>query len=138
MIRVVFDTSVLYSAILKSVGNPAAAFELVTSGVVIPCVSPAVLAEYREVFFRPGLHAHANRATQVLDVLTSVAVNVTPTETLKISDHEADNRFYECAAAADADYIVTGNTKHFTKPYKTTKIVNARQLLELTAKEEGV
>jgi predicted nucleic acid-binding protein len=52
---------------------------------------------------------------------------------LKISGHEEDNRIYECAVAAKADYIVTENTKHFKKPYKTTKIVNARQLLELLA-----
>ena len=50
---------------------------------------------------------------------------------MKISGHEEDNRIYECAVAANADYIVTENTKHFKKPYKTTKIVNARQLLEV-------
>jgi hypothetical protein len=50
---------------------------------------------------------------------------------LTISDHEDDNRIYECAAAATADYIITENTKHFKKPYKTTRIVSARQLLGL-------
>ena len=48
MIRVVFDTSVLYSAVFKQTGLPAAVFDLVVAGLVIPCVSPAVLAEYRE------------------------------------------------------------------------------------------
>lgn len=33
--------------------------------------------------------------------------------------------------AAKAGYIVTENTRHFPKPYKITKIVNARQLLKL-------
>ena len=33
--------------------------------------------------------------------------------------------------AAEADCIVTENAKHFKSPYKTTKIVNARQLLEI-------
>jgi hypothetical protein len=28
---------------------------------------------------------------------------------------------------------VTGNLKHFNKPYKNTRIVNPRQLLELLA-----
>jgi predicted nucleic acid-binding protein len=50
---------------------------------------------------------------------------------LTISSHEDDNRIYECAAAAKADYIVTENTKHFKKPYKATRIVSARQLLRL-------
>jgi len=50
---------------------------------------------------------------------------------LKISGHEDDNRIYECAAAAKADFIVTENAKHFKKPHKTTRIVSARQLLRL-------
>src|ERR1017187_1156147 len=131
MIRVVFDTSVLYSAVFKQTGLPAAVFDLVVAGLVIPCVSPAVLAEYREVLLeRPALRPHRRRALQVLDSLAGVAILVTPTQTLKVSDHEEDNRFYECA---EADYIVTGNLKHFTKPHKNTKILNARQLLELLA-----
>ena len=55
---------------------------------------------------------------------------------LKISGHEEDNRIYECAVAAKADYIVTENTRHFKKPYKLTKIVNARQLLKLLGADQ--
>ena len=134
MIRVVFDTSVLYSAVFKQTGLPAAVFDLVFDGLVIPCASPAVLAEYREVLLeRPALRPHRPRALKVLDSLSDVAIQVPPNQTLKISDHEEDNRFYECADAAGADYIVTGNTRHFRKSCKTTQIVNARQLLELLA-----
>jgi putative PIN family toxin of toxin-antitoxin system len=134
MIRVVFDTSVLYSAVFKQTGLPAAVFDLVVDGLVIPCVSPAVLAEDREVLLeRPALRPHRRRALKVLGSLADVAIRVTPNQTLKISDHEEDNRFYECADAAGADYIVTSNTRHFKESYKTTQIVNARQLLELLA-----
>jgi putative PIN family toxin of toxin-antitoxin system len=134
MIRVIFDTSVLYSAILKPTSLPAKVFDLVTAGLCIPCVSPAVLAEYRDVLLeRPALRPQAQRASAVLDMIAKVAVMVTPTETLRISDDESDNRFYECADASDADYIVTGNLKHFNRPYKNTQIVNPRQLLELLA-----
>lgn len=61
MARVVFDTNVLYSAILKSGSVPANAFDLVTAGHVIPCVSDDVLAEYRLVLYRPELNLHSNR-----------------------------------------------------------------------------
>ncbi len=50
---------------------------------------------------------------------------------LKISNHEDDNRIYECASAAQAHYIVTENTKHFKKPCQDSQIVNARQLLAI-------
>ena len=59
-----------------------------------------------------------------------------PTSTLTISPHDSDNRFYECAEAAGADYIVTGNTRHFSKPYKNTKIITGRQLLELLTADQ--
>src|ERR1035437_4781212 len=85
MIRVVFDTSVLYSAILKPKGVPAAVLDFVGSGLLIPCVSPAVLAEYRDVLLdRPALRPYAQQAQHVLDILTSVAVEVTPIQPLKI------------------------------------------------------
>jgi len=56
-----------------------------------------------------------------------------PARILKISEHEPDNRFYECADAAQAAFLVTGNLKHFKKDYRATKIVNARKLLDLLA-----
>ena len=134
MIRVVFDTSVLYSAILKPKGVPAAVLDLVTAGVLLPCISPAVLAEYQDVLIeRPALQPHAKGAHHVVNILVDVGIQVTPTERLSISDHEDDNRFYECAEAAQADYLVTGNQKHFPKDHQTTKIVNPRQLLNLVA-----
>jgi predicted nucleic acid-binding protein len=58
---------------------------------------------------------------------------VVPSNRLEISTHDSDNRFYECADAAQADYIVTGNTRHFTKSHKNTKIITGRGLLELVA-----
>ena len=57
----------------------------------------------------------------------------TPGITHRISTHEPDNRFLECAEAAAADFLVTGNTRHFPKSWKTTKIVNARQFLDVLA-----
>ncbi len=53
------------------------------------------------------------------------------TSTLTLSDHESDNRFYECAEAAEADYLITGNTAHFSKDHKTTKIITPRDFIDL-------
>jgi predicted nucleic acid-binding protein len=40
-----------------------------------------------------------------------------------------DNRFLECAESAGADFLVTGNRRHFPKVWKTARIVNAREFL---------
>jgi len=54
---------------------------------------------------------------------------VTPHELVSESRDDFDNRFLECAEAADAHYRVTGNKRHFPKRWKSTHIVNAREFL---------
>ena len=39
----------------------------------------------------------------------------------------------ECADAARADYLVTGNQKHFPRFWKNTKIITPREFISLTA-----
>ena len=62
MIRVVLDTNVLFSAILKRSGLQAAVFDLVIAGKLPPCVSDAVMAEYHEVLSRPVLQLSTKRS----------------------------------------------------------------------------
>jgi predicted nucleic acid-binding protein len=76
-------------------------------------------------------HLDRRRIARLRGLLEAVSVMVKPRGRLKISGHEEDNRIYECAVAAKADYIITENTKDFNEPYKTTKITTARQLLRL-------
>jgi len=50
-----------------------------------------------------------------------------------VSPHESDNRFLECA---EADYLVTGNTKHFPQGHKKTKVVTGRRFLDILCESE--
>jgi predicted nucleic acid-binding protein len=65
---------------------------------------------------------------------------VTPVETLTVSRDEPDNRFLECAEAAKADFLITGNLRHFPKEWKGTRVVTARQFADLegAASSRGV
>jgi len=135
--RIVLDTSVLVSAALKPLGQPAQVVYLIAFHAVELCVSKDVLAEYREVLARPKFsHLDSEEVSRLLAMIEAAGMMVEPTETLTISEHPSDNRFYECADAAAADYIVTGNLKHFSKPYKNTQIITPRQILELLKAEE--
>ena len=129
MIRVVFDTNVLYSAILKPASVPAKALDLVTDGLVIPCVSDDVLAEYRSVLYRLDLDLHDDRRRELLGHVAAVSLHIEPVGKLAISGHEPDNRFLECAEAAVAAYLVTGNVRHFPDSHRSTRIISPRQLL---------
>lgn len=138
MIRAVIDTSVLVSAVISPAGPNAQILDLVAAGKIRPYLTSAVLEEYDRVFEYEHLkHLDKRRVAKVRRLLVAAAVKVKSPGRLKISPHEDDNRIYECAVAAKADYIVTENTKHFKKPYKTTKIITARQLLALMEADQA-
>jgi predicted nucleic acid-binding protein len=41
--------------------------------------------------------------------------------------------FIECADAARADYLITGNLKHFPRFWKGTKVISPREFIEMAA-----
>jgi putative PIN family toxin of toxin-antitoxin system len=131
MTKVVIDTNVLVSALINEHGAEAAVFFAMSDGRLRWCVSPAVLAEYETVLHRPKFSSIPAELVTALLKRASASELVHPTASVNISPDEPDNRFYECAEAASAEYICTGNLKHFPKPYKSIQIVTARQLLGL-------
>ena|ERR1700692_3255956 len=134
MTRVVIDTNVLVSALLNEHGAEAAVLFTVADKKLIWCLSPAILNEYQEVLRRPKFSHLSEVYRTALLRLAAEAEQVTPSFILKESPHEPDNRFLECAETVQADYLVTGNSRHFPKHWKNTKIVNARQLIDLLKK----
>ena len=48
-------------------------------------------------------------------------------------DDPDDIIFLECAETAGADYLVTGNRKHYPAEWKKTRIVTAREFIEIIA-----
>jgi len=131
--RVVLDTNVVVSALLKSQGLEDQVLRLALAGRLLLCTSPAVLEEYARLLPSPKFKLRPEEIATTLRQMEKASSLCHTTDTLKISDHESDNRFYECSEAAQANFLITGNLKHFKKDYKGTRVVNARQLLDLMA-----
>lgn len=132
MIRVVIETNVVISANLVDEGPSAAILSLAINRKILMFVSTAVLAEYEKVLNRPRLKFNPERIKAVLTLIRDAADLVEPKRTIEeIKKDEPDNRFLECADAGGAEYIVTGNTKHFPPAFEHIKIVTPRQFLEM-------
>ena len=122
--RVVLDTCVLKLATFPARNNVSAlVFELVRSGLIEAWASPAILEEYGDVL--------SDDPNFVAEIIGRCRVCYPLTE-LRVIRHEPDNRFLECAFAADADYIITVNTApgHFDqKLYQTVRVVTPGEFL---------
>ena len=130
MTRVVLDTNVVVSAFLKPAGLEASVLLLALKGPLCLCVSEPVLTEYETVLYRPELRLDPQVVQKGLSDIRQVSLSTRPEHTLSVCPDESDNRFLECAGTARAEFLVTGNKRHFPKRWKTAEIVNARELIE--------
>jgi putative PIN family toxin of toxin-antitoxin system len=137
MTRVVLDTNIIVSTLLQPLGNPAQVFMLAILGAVQPCVSGAVYAEYEDVISRPRFKRDRDIITGTLQTIREKSIWVRPTERIRVCSDPDDDIFLECAQAAGATYLVTGNLKHFPSSWQETKIITPRCLVEIVSGLSG-
>jgi putative PIN family toxin of toxin-antitoxin system len=131
VIRAVIDTSVMVSGLLTASGNEALILLAIHQGLVRPCLSTDILQEYTVVLARPKFTFAPGDVAALLAMLHSKGELFRPTESTAISPDAADTKFLHCAAAAQADFLVTDNKRDFPNEcYGATRIVSAGQLLD--------
>lgn len=96
-------------------------------------VSEPILAEYADVLARPELRIRKGLRLQLLQLIRNHSHLVAPSHRLEITSDPDDNIFLECADAARADYLITGNTRHFPVFWKKTRVITSREFISLTA-----
>jgi putative PIN family toxin of toxin-antitoxin system len=132
-VRVVLDTNVLLAALPRSSDSHRIFLELVR-GTYELCLTSDILNEYEEVFQRKANPEVAVLALDVLDILPNLLqVNKYYFWRLITVDPD-DNKFVDCAIAANADFIVTDD-KHFNVLKNVTfpkvKVISAAEFLEI-------
>ncbi len=128
-LRLVLDTNIVVSAALKPAGLQRTVLLLALKKPARLYLSPPIFAEYRAVLSRAELHIRKGLRQQLLQFLENRVHFVAPSGSLQVTSDPADNIFLECADAASADYLITGNQRHFPKFWKKTKIISSRELI---------
>jgi uncharacterized protein len=132
-LRLVIDTNVLISAALKPDGLQRTTFLLAITKPGRLYVSTPILEEYAEVLARPELSIRRGLRLQLLQLIKNHSHLVAPSRQIEVTSDPDDNIFVECADAARADFLITGNRKHFPTFWKNTKIVTPREFVSLAA-----
>ena len=112
--RVVLDTNVLVSAFLSPQGKCAQILRLVLNRRATLIINAEIYQEYIGVLLRPKFSLDKGLLKTVLSYLYDLGlkqrVNFKPNH--NFPDPE-DQLFYELALAGRADFLITGNRKHF-------------------------
>lgn len=132
-LRLVIDTNVVVSAALRPDGLQRTVILLAMTKPAHWYVSNDILSEYATVMARPELRIRKPLRQQLRQLIRNHTRKVRPSPLPQIAFDPADNIFVECADAARADYLITGNQRHFPKFWKNTKIISSREFLSVIA-----
>jgi putative PIN family toxin of toxin-antitoxin system len=132
-LRLVVDTNILVSAALKpeSLQNTVLLISLTRPARLY--FSQPILEEYADVLARREFRIRKGLRLQLLQLIRNRGTLIVPRYGLEVTSDPDDNKFVECADAARADYLITGNLKHFPRFWKGTKVISPREFIEMAA-----
>jgi putative PIN family toxin of toxin-antitoxin system len=131
--RVVLDTNVLLSALAFPGSKPDQVLQRVRRGEVELFLSRFILAEFERIL-RDKFRFTKRQADERVAAIRRMATLVEPTDRITlVTAKDDDNRILECALAARADYLVTGDKEHLLplRSIGPTQIVAPAAFLEL-------
>lgn len=132
-IRLVLDTNVIISAALRPKGLERTVLLIAWTKPASLYVSEAILKEYEEVLARPKFAIPRGERSSILQLIKNNARLIRPRIAVRAAGDVTDDKFLECAEAARADYLVTGNVRDFPKYWRNTKVITSRELLEIVS-----
>jgi putative PIN family toxin of toxin-antitoxin system len=134
VIRAVIDTNVVISAMISPAGNEALLVLAVNQNLVRPCFSVEILQEYENVLRRPKFAFGMDEVESLLDMIRSRGELIQAAPMSAVSPDPDDDKFIACALSSKAEFLVTGNKRHYREPWLAgTKLVNAGERVQLIA-----
>lgn len=133
MVRVVIDTNVFVSGLLKSDNPPSNVVDLFIEDKINLIISEEVFSKYIKVLLRPELKVKKDNIIRLISIFILKAEIIKVKTKLDIIERDPlDNKFLECALDGKVDYIITGD-KHLLelKKYKKIKIVDPKTFIDI-------
>ncbi len=131
--RVVLDTNVLISALVFPDSKPDKILAQARRHDIELFISLFILSELERVL-REKFHFTKKESSAVVTAVRAFAHVITPLERIAVvTAKDDDNRILECAIAAQAAFLVTGDKRHLLplRTYRGIKIVTPAEFLEL-------
>jgi uncharacterized protein len=138
MAKAVLDTNVVVSGLRNLEGPSASLLKLAESKVFRCYVSREILTEYEEVLRRENLGLNRVQIRRFMRMVRRTVFTVAPKTKIQATSDPNDNMFLECALHSRADYVVTGNLRHFPGQFQDIRIVSPRQFLTILAAEPSL
>lgn len=133
--RVVLDTNILISALIRPKSEARQMYEAAKSGRIALVTCDAQFNEFRRVTRYPKVQRYINpaEAGTMLNELRELGLYYVVNEQVEVSPDPADNYLFALAQASEAVYLVTGGKDDVLAlgRHGKTQIVSLRKLMEI-------
>jgi len=133
--NIVIDANIFISSFIGK-GNPRTVVDRVADTKDTLFITDEILAEVDSVFRKRKFHLTEEiiqyRMTRIKRIGTKIKVAASERVTDGGCRDKTDNKYLECAVAAKADYVISGDIHlRELKEYRGIKIVNPAEYLEI-------
>lgn len=130
--KIVLDTNVLVSALLRPESPPGRTLDLVLARQVTLALDHRIFNEYQDVLFRPEFAFPRATLRSLLEFIWQSSERVQAVPLPICLPDPNDVMFIEVTISAQADALVTGNLKHFPEDQRHgARVLSPRQWLEV-------
>jgi putative PIN family toxin of toxin-antitoxin system len=130
-LKIVLDANVLVSGILSPNGPPAAVLRALLTERVSLCFDERIVSEYRAVLTRSKFSFDRELVEELIGFLEAAGSPTLAAPLAVTLPDPWDQMFIEVAVSGDADFLVTGNLKHFPEPARAgVRVISPREFLE--------
>jgi len=130
--KIVLDTNVLVSGLLKAHSNAGMIVRLMAAGLLQVVYDGRILAEYREVLSRPKFGLEKAEVEAIISLIETDGIPAAAEPLAERLPDPDDEPFLEVALAVPGAVLVTGNKKHFTTASgRKTRIMDPGEFISL-------
>ena len=126
--KIVLDTNIIVSALLNPRGLPGAIVSLVLTKKLIICYDNKILSEYTEVLARSKFNFNLELINDFLEFVKHNGEYIAAEPQKTKCNDEDDQKFYDVYKNSEAEYIITGNARHYPQE---KSIITPREFMEI-------
>lgn len=128
--KVVLDTNIVVSGLLSPFGPPGEIIRMAAANSLQLCFDARIIIEYRSVLNRPKFKLDKGYVATLIDQIETNGELVAPEPLENSLPDKGDEPFLEVSIASQAEYLVTGNIKHYPFSHRSrVRVVTPSEFL---------
>lgn len=130
MQRSVIDTNIIVSGLRNNSGPPAMILRLIYDRAMTAIVTDDILVEYKRVIHYEKFNFSPSDKSDAIEVFSRFIIKGSGIQTPIFGVPDDDLKFVHAALQYNADFLITGNIKHFKSVSDIIRVITPAEFIK--------